>query len=174
MDNRKISEERIDRIVNLLFLEKNDAIERAEVVALGVPRRTLDGWMKRRKLSFCVMSKKVYFSVKDLICFFDEYPHERSPYHMQDRSYRNFLRRAKQSISKRGLKKAIPRPIPPPNSGDTPGIDRLESGRWRAVITIRGKRYQLGTYENKADAVAARKEIEDYVYNDIKLSEKPK
>lgn len=48
------------------------------------------------------------------------------------------------------------------NTSGVPGVDWLsKTGRWRASICFKGKRYYLGKYERFEDAVTARREAEE-------------
>lgn len=42
------------------------------------------------------------------------------------------------------------------NKSGCPGVFELKNGSWRAGIGFKGKRYYLGTYANKEDAIRAR------------------
>ena len=47
------------------------------------------------------------------------------------------------------------------NTSEIPGVSwRKDRKKWRAFITINGKQLSLGCYENKEDAINARKEAE--------------
>ncbi len=50
------------------------------------------------------------------------------------------------------------------NKTGTRGITKTSSGKWKAAIGFQGRRYNLGTYANYDDAVAARKEAEENLY----------
>lgn len=50
------------------------------------------------------------------------------------------------------------------NTSGCRGVYLLRSGRYRADIGFRGKKYQLGTFDRFDEAVAARMEAEDLVY----------
>ncbi len=50
------------------------------------------------------------------------------------------------------------------NTTGTRGVYRNGAGKWKASIAFQGKVYNLGTYANYDDAVAARKEAEEDLY----------
>ena len=50
------------------------------------------------------------------------------------------------------------------NTSGCTGVTAVRNGRWRAELTFRGKRYFLGTYINKQNAINARKEAEDRIF----------
>lgn len=53
------------------------------------------------------------------------------------------------------------------SSTGVPGVwFRKDNRKWRAVITINQKRYNLGTYDNMDDAVAARKAAEEKYFGE--------
>ncbi len=50
------------------------------------------------------------------------------------------------------------------NTTGTRGVYRNGAGKWKAAIGFQGKVYNLGTYADYDDAVAARKEAEENLY----------
>lgn len=53
------------------------------------------------------------------------------------------------------------------NSSGYNGISTTESGKYRAYINFKRKQYHLGVYEDKEDALAARKLAEQKIYGDF-------
>lgn len=52
------------------------------------------------------------------------------------------------------------------NTSGIPGVDWLaKKGSWRATICFKGKRYYLGSYKRFEDAVKARKQAEEELYD---------
>lgn len=47
------------------------------------------------------------------------------------------------------------------NKSGVKGVCKKKNGKWVAQITFKNKTYNLGTYENKEDAIKARKEAEE-------------
>lgn len=50
------------------------------------------------------------------------------------------------------------------NSSGYAGVSETSSGQWRANIGLQNRRYYLGTYKNKAEAIAVRQEAEDVLH----------
>lgn len=50
------------------------------------------------------------------------------------------------------------------NTSGYRGVYQRENSRWRAAIGFQGKVYNLGTFVNLEDAVAARKKAEEELY----------
>ena len=56
------------------------------------------------------------------------------------------------------------------NTSGVTGVQReKKSGKWRAVITFKGKTYYLGRFEKIDDAARARKEAEEKIFGDFLL-----
>lgn len=58
-----------------------------------------------------------------------------------------------------------------PNSSNTSGITGVffdkSKQKWRAYITFKNKKYNLGVFENKEDAIQARKEAEEKFFKPV-------
>lgn len=52
------------------------------------------------------------------------------------------------------------------NTSGTRGVNKA-NGKWGARITFKGRSYWLGTYDNKEDAIYARKMAEEHLYTDF-------
>jgi hypothetical protein len=65
------------------------------------------------------------------------------------------LREASNRINQRNAKK------PKTNTSGTPGVYKTENGTWRVrVRDMTGKNLSIGTFQNKEDAIRARKQAE--------------
>ena len=53
------------------------------------------------------------------------------------------------------------------NTSGFRGVYRRENGRWRAAIGFQGKVYNLGTFSEMEDAIKARKEAEERLYQPL-------
>ena len=54
------------------------------------------------------------------------------------------------------------------NTRGVPGVDWLAArGRWRATICFKGRRYFLGSFEQFAEAVQARKQAEATLHDEF-------
>lgn len=53
------------------------------------------------------------------------------------------------------------------NTSGVKGVSQTKSGKWVAYITLRRKRYTLGRFENKLDAIKARKYAEEKLFKPI-------
>ena len=54
------------------------------------------------------------------------------------------------------------------NTSGTKGVYyRKDTNSWRALLTFKGERFDLGTYKNKGDAIAARKAAEEKYFKPI-------
>lgn len=163
MDNRKIPIEKIYELRTKLLLCTADTISRSQLMH-WIPKTTWEKWERNYQFRFCRVLKEKYYNVNQLLFFLEEYPSTKVSYCTPEKNSRRLLGRVKQSLSKRGIKHNICRPALPQNVGSTPGITKTAHETWHVIITIRGVRYYLGTYADKADAIAARQEIENYAY----------
>lgn len=50
------------------------------------------------------------------------------------------------------------------NSSGYAGVSETSSGKWRASIGLQSQRFQLGTYQEKAEAIAVRQEAEEALH----------
>lgn len=63
---------------------------------------------------------------------------------------------------------SINRSIQGNNTSGTPGVNfRKDRNKWRAFITVDGKQISLGMYENKDDAIKARKAAEEKYFGEF-------
>lgn len=57
--------------------------------------------------------------------------------------------------------------IPSNNTSGVRGVSQTKNGKWVSYITLRRKRYTLGTFKNKEDAIRARKKAEEELFDPI-------
>lgn len=57
--------------------------------------------------------------------------------------------------------------IPSNNTSGVRGVSQTKNGKWVSYITLRRKRYTLGTFKNKEDAIRARKKAEEELFEPI-------
>ncbi|MDT2756347.1 hypothetical protein P7G51_02990 [Enterococcus asini] len=53
------------------------------------------------------------------------------------------------------------------NTSGVVGVSKLKNNRWQAYITLQKKRYSLGTFQDKASAIASRKNAERRLFQPI-------
>lgn len=73
-------------------------------------------------------------------------------------------------LSKYGTNPSLLKRKEPPvtNTSGSKGVSYCKArGKWEAYITFRKKRYHLGRYIDKKDAIAARKEAEERIFGDF-------
>lgn len=57
--------------------------------------------------------------------------------------------------------------IPSNNTSGVRGVSQTKNGKWVSYITLKRKRYTLGTFKNKEDAIRARKKAEEELFEPI-------
>ena len=86
-----------------------------------------------------------------------------------DHINRNTLDNRKENLRLATMQQnAMNRSVQPNNTSGIPGVSwRKDRNKWRAFITINGKQKSLGLYENKEDAIAARKIAEEKYFGEF-------
>lgn len=86
-----------------------------------------------------------------------------------DHINRNTLDNRKENLRLATMQQnAMNRSVQPNNTSGVPGVSwRKDRNKWRAFITINGKQKALGLYENKEDAIAARKLAEEKYFGEF-------
>ena len=86
-----------------------------------------------------------------------------------DHINRNTLDNRKENLRLATMQQnAMNRSVQPNNTSGIPGVSwRKDRNKWRAFITINGKQKALGLYENKEDAIAARKLAEEKYFGEF-------